>query len=218
MKKKKIIYVILMVFPLIAVCLALPFLPDQIPAHYNFNNEVTRWGSKFETLLFPLITLFIGALLLAMAKFSSKHQENEKQNEDTYLLAGLVTLIVFNVMTLFFLYADLKAIDNLDAMPIDLYRLIFSSLAIGLIILGKYMPKVKMNHCIGLRTPWSLKNEITWQKSQIFGGYSFIVTGILILILCWFTKGFNCFLLALTILIIQLIVDIVATWFIAKQN
>ena len=211
MKKKEMIYFILMFLPLIVVCLALPFLPDQIPAQYNLNNEVTRWGSKFETLLFPFISLLFGSLLLAITKYNSNHLKNSPQNEEVCLLAGIVTLLVFNVMTLFFLYTDFKSIANLNSVPIDLYQLIFGSLGFGLIFLGQKMPKVKMNHYLGLRTQWSMKNEITWLKSQIFGGYSFIVTGIVILLICFMTNGLHCFLWVLAVIIVQLIVDIFAT-------
>ena len=218
MKKKKLIYLILMVFPLIVVCLTLPFLPEQIPAHYNLNNEVTRWGSKYETLFFPCIALFVGLFLLGIAKLSSKDLENGQQNEEVCLLAGIVALLIFNVMTLFFLYTDFKSIANLNSVPIDLYQLIFGTLGFGLIFLGQQMPKVKMNHSLGLRTQWSMKNETTWLKSQIFGGYSFIVTGIAILLICFMTNGLNLFLWVFAVIILQLIVDIFATWKIAKDN
>ena len=58
MKNKKLLtalYIILMLLPLIAVVVAYPFLPDKIPAHYGMNNQVTRWGNKSETFIFPII-------------------------------------------------------------------------------------------------------------------------------------------------------------------
>ena len=48
MKKKKVIFYSLMFLPLAVVLIALQFLPEQIPAHYDMNNQVTRWGSKYE--------------------------------------------------------------------------------------------------------------------------------------------------------------------------
>ena len=63
MKNKKLLtalYIILMLLPLIAVVVAYPFLPDKIPAHYGMNNQVTRWGNKSETFIFPIITIFFG--------------------------------------------------------------------------------------------------------------------------------------------------------------
>ena len=60
MKNKKLLtalYIILMLLPLIAVVVAYPFLPDKIPAHYGMNNQVTRWGNKSETFIFPYYTI-----------------------------------------------------------------------------------------------------------------------------------------------------------------
>ena len=45
MKNKKLYY-ILMFLPLVASLIALQFLPDVIPAHYNIDNVVDRWGSN----------------------------------------------------------------------------------------------------------------------------------------------------------------------------
>ena len=48
--RKKIyyrIYYVIMFLPLIVTLEALPFLPEQIPAHYGFDNKVDRWGSKY---------------------------------------------------------------------------------------------------------------------------------------------------------------------------
>ena len=108
MKKKKIIFYSLMFLPLIVVLIALHFLPERIPAHYDFNNQVTRWGSKYETLIFPVITVLFGYFMLGMAKFSSKQEENGSNNENVCIVAGIVSLTLFNAMTGYFLYADFK--------------------------------------------------------------------------------------------------------------
>ena len=50
MKTKKTVYYILMYLPLVIVLIALPYLPEKIPAHYGFDNQVDRWGNKYEAL------------------------------------------------------------------------------------------------------------------------------------------------------------------------
>ena len=67
MKNKKLFYV-LMFLPLVASLIALKFLPDVIPAHYNIQNMVDRWGSKYEILILPVITIAFGFFSLAMGK------------------------------------------------------------------------------------------------------------------------------------------------------
>ena len=177
MKKKKIIFYSLMFLPLIVVLIALHFLPERIPAHYDFNNQVTRWGSKYETLIFPVITVLFGYFMLGMAKFSSKQEENGSNNENVCIVAGIVSLTLFNAMTGYFLYADFNSIENLSSIALDINQLLFGLLGVAMIILGNIMPKLRMNSIAGLRTVWSMKNETTWKKSQRFGGISFIVGG-----------------------------------------
>ena len=79
MKNKKLLttlYIILMFLPLIAVVVAYPFLPDQIPAHYGMDNQVTRWGNKSETFIFPVITLFFGFFMYIAAKGAAEQEKN----------------------------------------------------------------------------------------------------------------------------------------------
>ena len=75
MKTKKFIFYCLMILPLVVVLVALQFLPDQIPAHYDLNNQVTRWVSKYETLIFPIFIIIFGLFMLGMARLSAKHEE-----------------------------------------------------------------------------------------------------------------------------------------------
>ena len=76
MKKKKIVCYILMYLPLVVALIALLYLPEKIPAHYGFDNQVDRWGSKYEALLFPVISILMGYFLLAMARLAAKKEEH----------------------------------------------------------------------------------------------------------------------------------------------
>ena len=171
MKKKKIIFYSLMFLPLIVVLIALHFLPERIPAHYDFNNQVTRWGSKYETLIFPVITVLFGYFMLGMAKFSSKQEENGSNNENVCIVAGIVSLTLFNAMIGYFLYADFNSIENLSSIALDINQLLFGLLGVAMIILGNIMPKLRMNSIAGLRTVWSMKNETTWKKKPTLWRY-----------------------------------------------
>lgn len=144
MKMQKKIFHILMFLPVPVTLISLVFLPDQIPAHYGSDNLVTRWGSKYETLLFPIFTIIFGLFMMGISKFSSSQEK----------------------------------------VPVDLSQLIFILLGIFMIVFGNIMPKIRMNSAMGLRTKWSMKNEITWKKSQRFGGISFMIVGILIILAC----------------------------------
>lgn len=217
MKRKKVLYCTLMFLPLAITLIALPFLPDRIPAHYDFNNQVTRYGSKYESLIYPAVTILMGLFMLWMAKLSSKDEKSGKNNEKVVLITGTAMLFSFNIMAYYSLYTDFAMVENLSDVPVNLYQLTFGIMGIVMIIIGNIMPKTRMNSLVGLRTAWSMKNETAWKKSQRFGGISFIVSGAVILLLCFFVKGFPCLLLSLGVLTIVLIVDVIYTWQMAKK-
>lgn len=217
MKAKRIIYYILMFLPLAINLAALPFLPDQIPAHYGFDNQVNRWGSKYETLIFPIMTILFGLFLLAVSKIAAKQEATGKNNEKVVIIFGIGALILFNIMNVCFLYTDFNKIENLSSVSIDFMQLIFAAFGVFMIVIGNIMPKLRMNSIVGLRTTWSLKNETTWKKSQRFGGISFIIMGIIIVLICIFTSGWLCFALVMGVLFITVIVDVVYSYRIVRK-
>ena len=217
MKIQKTIFYILMFLPLPVTLISLVFLPDQIPAHYGLYYQVTRWGSKYETLIFPLMNLILGLFMLGISKYSAKQEKQGKNNEKICIVAGVFLLLIFNVITAYFLYADFNKVENLSTVSVDLSQLIFILLGIFMIVGGNIMPKIRMNSAMGLRTKWSMKDEITWKKSQRFGGISFMVVGLLIILICCFTKGFTCCLWSIGVLILSLPIDIYYTYKAAKK-
>lgn len=216
MKVKKIVLYGLMFLPLISAFIALQFLPEQIPAHYGLNNEVTRWGSKYETLIVPIVTAMFGYFFLGIAKVAAKHEKYGNNNENVCMVAGIVTLIIFNVMAGYALYAGFHKIENLSSNKIDVNQLLFGILGIAMIIIGNIMPKLRRNTVTGLKTKWSMKNETTWKKSQRFGGISYIIGGVVIVVICFFVQGIYCFLSTLTVIVILFVIDIFYTYKIAQ--
>ena len=217
MKTKRIMFYCLMVLPLAVVLTALQFLPDQIPAHYDFHNQVTRWGSKYETLIFPIFIVICGLFMLGMARYSAKQEEGGKNNENVCIIAGIAVLILFNATTGYFLYTDFKQVEHLSSVALDVNQLVFGILGISMIIIGNIMPKARMNSVMGLRTSWSMKNEITWKKSQRFGGISFIIGGIAIVVVCFLNRGIACFWWTIGIFALLLVVDVCYTYKISRK-
>lgn len=217
MKLQRSIFYLLMFLPLPVTLISLVFLPDQIPAHYGLDNQVTRWGSKYETLIFPTITILFGLLMLGISKSSSDQDKKAEDNEKACIVTGIFSLLIFNAMTGYFLYTDFNRVDDLSSVSVDIFQLIFILLGIFMIVIGKLMPKLRMNSAIGLRTRWSMKNEITWEKSQRFGGILSMLTGVLMIIVCCFTKGLACYLWWMGILMISIPIDIYYTYRAAKK-
>lgn len=217
MKNKKWLYFLLMFLPLLVTIVMLPSLPKQIPAHYGADSQVTRWGSRYEALILPAFTILFGFFMLALAKYAARQEKGGKNNEKAVTITGLCCLLLFDLMCFYFLYTDFHQVENLSEVPLDLNSLIFCCLGILLIVCGAVMPSVKNNSVIGLRTKWSRINETTWAKSQKFGGISFIISGILIILISFAAKSLLCFLWSMLVLCADLILSIWYSWLMAKK-
>lgn len=67
----KIMFYCLMAMPLVVVLVALQFLPDQIPAHFDFNNQVTK--SAHELAHGSVYILFLAVDIRDTYKMSKKY-------------------------------------------------------------------------------------------------------------------------------------------------
>ena len=100
------------------------------------------------------------------------------------------------------------------------------NLLIGLIgalfaMLGNYFQTVRPNYFIGIRTPWTLENELIWKKTHRLGGRLWMAGGVLIAILSFFIKSNSA--LAITfgaILSVMVIVPVVYSYteFLKEKN
>lgn len=174
---------ILTLLPMVITTVAvLWFLPDTIPAHYGISGEVDRWGSKYESFILPGISLVFGVAMLLGAWISSRSSRKEvEQGSRIFVIAGNVSLAVFNVMTLFFLYTSWAQMEHLEGVPEIGLRILFAVIAIMLLILGAVMPQVKQNAWFGVRTKWTMQSMSVWEKSQRFGGRLFMGAALLCL-------------------------------------
>ena len=218
MKIKKTVCYILMYLPLVIVLIALPYLPEEIPAHYGFDSQADRWGNKYEALLFQIISLLMGYFLLRMAKLAAKQEEHGENNKKIIIVTGILVLILFNVVNGYSLYTDFNKVENLSSLPLDINQLIFGIVGVLMIVTGNIMPKLRMNSIMGLRTHWSMKNEATWKKSQHIGGISFIIGGIIIIGICIVMKGTPCLLSVLGVWAMLIVIDVFLTYRVAEKN
>lgn len=185
MKKLYITLYSLTVICILATSLLLSVMPDTVPLHYNFAGEVDRFGSKYEFLIMHLITLVLIYILLITAKYQGKKEQ--KNSEKILVLIAIYSLVFFSIIQFFFQYKTL----NYTNKPLSLDALKFITIMIGLfqIVFGNIMPKLRRNSFIGLRTSWSMSNDVVWQKSQRFAGISSVVVGILVIIGSIFLSG-----------------------------
>ncbi|EJP25398.1 PF07853 family protein [Peptostreptococcaceae bacterium AS15] len=186
MKKLYLILYSLTFLFILGTALFLLFMPDTVPLHYNFAGEADRMGSKYEFLLMPIIALPVISAFILIAKRESK--KNGKNSEKYLLLISIYTIVLFACLGFFFQY---KALNYASSEPVSIDAFKFISICIGIfhVVSGNIMPKLRRNSLIGIRTKWSMENDVVWQKTQRFMGISSVALGLILIVASIFLSG-----------------------------
>jgi uncharacterized membrane protein len=148
-----------------------PYAPDRIPAHWNFEGQVDRYGGKFEGLLvLPLVALGLYVVLRVVPAL-----DPGKENYQTFRRAyDAIRLTV----TLFL--AAIYTVGVLTAFGYHVNMTTVVGLAMGVLflVLGNVMGKIRPNWFVGVRTPWTLSSKLSWTKTHRLAGWLFILMGL----------------------------------------
>ena len=151
--------------------------PDQIPVHYNAGGQIDRWGSKYEYMVMPVLTAVFAAFMVWIARYEGKKGRPENEKVVSGMTVGV--LLLFNALWAFFMIKALNTAGSgagLGELPArGILLLVMGSF----IPLGNIMPKVQRNSVLGLRTKWSMADDVCWQKSQRMGGFLMVGVGTL---------------------------------------
>ena len=146
--------------------------PSQIPVHWNFAGEPDRFGGRFEGLFgLPLAAAGVYALLLLLPRFDPR-----RKNYDAF--AGPFAIIRTVVVGLLF-GLDIVVLLWIRGERSHLNTLVAAEIGVALILLGNYLPKVKSNWFVGVRTPWTLSSESSWRRTHRLAGWLFTLGGLL---------------------------------------
>lgn len=213
---KKIMWAISFI-SLIGTLIVLQFMPDRIPMHYDMAGNIDRWGSKYESLIFPILILAISLLWTLMIKYFEKKEQkatDEKQRADAKTNAKVIKIVgvsmaaMFTIMQGFIMYGSYhEAISNAEKQTIDTSKVATILMGIIFIVLGNFMTKIRANGAVGFRVSWSMYNENTWRKSNRFAATMImIVGGLTIITAAVMRNSFGAMMIMLGYLFISIIV------------
>lgn len=154
----------------VATIAAWPWLPERIPSHWNIHGEVDGWTSRFPgAFLMPGMALAMWLLLPVLRKLDPR-RANYERFDDTFWL-------VVNALLVFF--AALHALMLLAAVgfAVNVGRWVMALLGVMFMVLGNYLPRVRSNWWMGVRTPWTLESESVWRETHRVAGRTFMVAG-----------------------------------------
>lgn len=166
-------------YPLSLIALAMlisvivyPRLPERVPTHWDIHGNVDGYSSRFVgTFLAPLVMIGIWGLMRVLPSIDPRRANYEK-------MRGAYDLVVNATLTMLFLMHALILATTLGAR-ISVSRVMPVLVGGMFIVIGNVLPQARPNWFFGIRTPWTLSNDVVWRRTHRISGYLFVVCGLL---------------------------------------
>ncbi|MCX6216604.1 SdpI family protein [Spirosoma sp.] len=166
----EILILALLVAPLIYLGLIWNQLPAEITTHYDLAGKANGWMTKEQAALYTVgISLLLYLLLRYLPMIDPKKQ---LQTANYQKLRLMFTLLISAIMSWVF-YMGNHSISSENFVSV--LMVIISVTIAGV---GNYITTIKPNWFVGIRTPWTLDNEIVWRKTHRLGGRLMVAGGI----------------------------------------
>ncbi|WP_438434100.1 SdpI family protein [Gorillibacterium sp. sgz500922] len=150
-------------------------LPDQLPMHFDIHGNVDRYGGKLNAIGF----LACLGLFLPIALGVARHIDPRKGNYDMFQNAfGIFRIALAVFLDLMLVAIVLYGLGH----KINMTNSVMVGIGLLFLVMGNYMPQIKDNFFIGIRTPWTLSDPEVWRKTHRLGGRLWVLAGLLVAI------------------------------------
>lgn len=178
-KTQLIITSVVILLPIIAGLIMWNDLPDIIATHWGADNQPNGFSSKaFAVFGIPAIILALHLLCVLGTSFDKRRENHNKKMLSLILwICPIISLLCMSLTYTYALGADVN---------IGFYILLF--MGVLFIVMGNYLPKCRPNQTIGIKLPWTLNNDVVWNKTHRMAGPIWILGGIIITITAFLTN------------------------------
>jgi len=172
--RKKLPIILIILLPFFYLAYTWDDLPNQVPLHWNSQGEIDRWGDKSQLILICVLLPLLTYLIFFLVPIIDPKKKISKMGNKLHSLKFVLTLFMTVLAMLIVFAVKNHSFSNPNLMYI--------SMGVLFTILGNFFKTIKSNYFIGIRTPWTLENEIVWKETHILGGKLWFVGGLVIVI------------------------------------
>jgi uncharacterized membrane protein len=154
---------------------AWPQAPDRIPIHWGISGEPDNYAGKvFGLFGGPLISLGIYVLLFILPRVDPRRKNYELFWGKYLIIRTIIITVLAGIQVVAFLWAiGIEINMNIAVLTIVGFLLIF---------IGNYMGKLRPTWFVGIRSPWTLSSQESWNKTHRIGGRLFVLFGLALVI------------------------------------
>ena len=145
---------------------------QQVPTHWDINGQIDGYEQKeVALLLMPGISVVLTILLAGLTRIDPR-RSNLAKSAKLYVVSWVGGLLIL-------LAAHFMVVATALGLAIPVVKIIQPAVGLLFVVIGNYLGKTRSNFFAGVRTPWTLSSDYSWEKTHRLAGRLFIATGLL---------------------------------------
>jgi uncharacterized membrane protein len=194
----------------VAGILVYPYLPAMMASHWSAHGEVNGMMGKFwGAFTIPIIMLVLMGLWALLP-----HIDPVAPGFKGF---RYVYDFVFFLAVAFLAYAYALMLGVNAGLRFDMFTMLLPALAVLIFLFGALLPHLKRNWFIGIRTPWTISNNVVWDKTHRLGSILFEMAGVCILAAAFVPRAATLWLILVPI-ILAAVVSVVYSYLIYRRQ
>jgi uncharacterized membrane protein len=152
-----------------------PQIPARIPTHWDIHGEVDRWSNRlWGTWLIPLMLPVLWGIFRALPHIDPRGENYAK-------FASTYEWIVVSVLA-FMLVLQGVVLAAATGHEVPMQRVMPFGVGVLFLVIGNLLPRARSNWFVGIRTPWTLSSERSWERTHRVGGYVLVFIGVAMIV------------------------------------
>ena len=155
--------------------LALPSLPEVIPVHWNAFGNADAFANRIPGAFgMPGIMTLTMMLLMVLPR-------NDSMQVSLAPFRDIYAMVLFSLMLLLFC-VELTALGIAMGLGIPIAVVMPVLIGVLFVVLGGLLPQIGRNRTMGIRLPWTIRDDVVWKKTHEHAGPLFMGAGALIIL------------------------------------
>ena len=156
--------------PMVAGLLLWDRLPNTMNIHWGVDGQADGTAGKAFAVFFPSLMILAFHWLCMIISSKSLKDQPPKALALALWICPIISFVMHSI-----LYTAALGLD------FNLKLVLFVPLGILFAVIGNFMPKVRRNANMGIKTTWALADDENWYATHRFGGKVWMAGGLLII-------------------------------------
>lgn len=183
----------------------------RVPIHWGVNGKVNGHGFKGTALfVMPAILVFTSIVFSSLSLLEPRW--DSLRHSAKALNRIWISIVVFLVVT------HGAIVRAALGHPMNVALVVNISLGAMFGVIGNYLGKVRSNFFVGVRTPWTLSSETSWNKTNRLAGRLLVLSGLAVIVSALALGPAKTYVVALLIIVPVCIVSVVYSYWVWRRD